>query len=192
MPSTQSPVDELLEGGDSTPTTERRMRAWLAATLVGVLAAGGLIYSLKSLNSHKTPSAPAVSTPRDAVDNNRSVQILKPKDDDDPRPKVECTVIGYVPDDEGGLSGLVLATRDGDKLRFAGVVPIGVSEWQSKSARDRLMRLAIKDPAVEGLDIQAVWIQPVLICIVHHSGRTSAGQIKDPALAELLANPNDG
>jgi ATP dependent DNA ligase C terminal region len=194
MPSAQSPADELLEGDTAPPVG--RTRTWMVgAAVVGVLVAAGLIYSFPALIGRLAPSKPAASADRDpVVDSDHSIPILKPKDDDDSRPKLTCTVVGYVPDEEGGLSGLVLATRDDkDRLRFAGVVQVGVSGWQSKSARDRLSGLAIKRPVIEGpVDLQAVWIRPVITCIVHHSGKTASGLLTDPTLAELRANPNDG
>jgi len=191
MPSTQG-TDELLDGGETAPAA-RWLRTWIvAAAVVAALGAGGLIYSFPALIGRRAPSSPAAGVNKDSLDSDRSIPILKPRDDDDARPKMACTVIGYVPDEEGGLSGIVLATREGDKLHYAGVVQVGVTGWQSKSARDRLSALAIKRPAVEGVDMQAVWIRPVVTCIVHHSGKTAGGMVKDPTLAELLANPNDG
>jgi hypothetical protein len=191
MPSTQSPTDELLEGGESAPGAAR-LGAWLVAALVVVvIAAAGLIYSLKALAGRRLPPSPATSVEQDSTESDREVTILKPKDDYDARPKTACTVIGYLPDEEGGLSGLVLATREEDKLHYAGVVQVGVGGWQSKHARDRLSGLAIKRPPTEGVDdVQAVWVRPVVTCIVHHSGKTPAGLLKDPALAELRANPD--
>jgi len=147
MPSTQSP-DDLL-GAVEAPSAGQS-RTWIvAAAILGVLAAVGLIFSFRFLTGHRSPAPPATSAERDAIDNGRSIPILKPKDDEDPRPKLACTVIGYLPDEEGGLSGVVLATRVDDQLRYAGVVQVGVSGWQSKSARDRLSELAVKRPAVE-------------------------------------------
>jgi hypothetical protein len=192
MPSTPSAADELLDGGERAPAAGG-IRTWIvAAAIVAALGAAGLIYSLPALTGRRIPSSSATAVDRASIDRDHSVAILKPKDDDDTRPKMACTVIGYLPDDEGGLGGLVLATRVEDKLRYAGVVQVGVSGWQSKSARDRLSGLAIKHPAVEGIDQQAVWIRPVITCIVHHSGQTAGGVVKDPTLAELLINPNDG
>jgi hypothetical protein len=192
MPSTQDPADEVLEGGESTPDL-RRIGTWIVAALVvAMIGAAGLIYSLRALAGRRIPSSSATAAERDSFDSDRSVTILKPKDDDDARPKIACTVIGYLPDEEGGLGEIVLATREADKLRYAGMVQVGVGGWQSKSARDRLSGLAVKRPAVEGVDMQAVWIRPVITCIVHHSGKTAAGLLKDPTLAELRANPSDG
>jgi hypothetical protein len=192
MPSTPSTADLLLEGGERAPAAGRFGTWIVAAALVAMIGAAGLIYSLRAVAGRRVPSSPAASAEREPTDSDHSVPILKPKDDEDTRPKTACTVIGYVPDEEGGLSGIVLATRDEGKLRFAGVVQVGVTGWQSRSARDRLSELAIKQPAVDGLDIQAVWIKPAFTCIVHHSGKTANGQVKDPTFAELLANPNDG
>jgi hypothetical protein len=192
MPSAVNPADELLDGGQTSPGGGRIVTWIVVAVVAAVIGAAGLFYSLAALTGRRVPSPPTAPAERDSIDNDRSVAILKPKDDDDARPKISCTVIGYVPDEEGGLSGIVLATKDQDKLRFAGVVQVGVTGWQSRTARDRLSELAIKHPAVEGLDIQAVWIRPAFTCIVHHSGTTASGQVKDPTLAELRANPNDG
>jgi hypothetical protein len=192
MPSPANPADEFLDPNQRSPAVGRIVAWIVAAAVVAVMGAAGVMYSLPLLTGRRVPSSPAPAPYRDATESDRSIRILKPKDDDDVRPKIACTVIGYLPDEEGGLSGIVLATPSDGKLRFAGVVQVGVSGWQSKSARDRLSELAIKRPAVEGLDMQAVWVRPVVTCIVHHSGKTAGGQVKDPALAELRANPNDG
>jgi hypothetical protein len=110
----------------------------------------------------------------------------KPKPDSDLRPTIACVIVAYLPNDEGGLDGIVLARAEGDHLRYAGIVEKGLSGWKGRNVRNKLSRQVTPKPSLEGLDIQAIWVKPVLSCNIHQSGVSALGLLIEPAFQELL------
>jgi hypothetical protein len=102
----------------------------------------------------------------------------------DSRPTARCVIVGFVPAAEGRDPGLVLATlRDGE-LAFAGVVRHGLSK--QADLLDRLSKLGRARPLIEGLNLNAVWVRPEMLCEVHQSGAGPNGELVDPSLKGLI------
>jgi hypothetical protein len=77
-----------------------------------------------------------------------------------------------------------LARLHQGQLTFAGVVRDKMS--QKPELLDRLSKLGTARPAVEGLDIKAVWVRPELFCEVHQSGEDDKGKLVDPSMKSLV------
>jgi hypothetical protein len=103
---------------------------------------------------------------------------------DDARPTTTCVIVGFVPASAGREPGLVLARLHQGQLTFAGVVRDKMS--QKPELLDRLSKLGTARPAVEGLDIKAVWVRPELFCEVHQSGEDDKGKLVDPSMKSLV------
>jgi hypothetical protein len=104
----------------------------------------------------------------------------------DRRPTTQCVIIGYLTDPENKLSGLVLATTDGKRLRYAGVVKRGLGDEARQELQERLGKLVLPGPFLPGLKLEAVWVKPAVFCDVHHSGYDGRGLLQEPNFKEIL------
>jgi hypothetical protein len=104
----------------------------------------------------------------------------------DKRPTVQCAVIGYMLEDDGQLSSLVLATLDVSKIKYAGVVRRGFTPEASTELLARLAPLEQPTPLIPGLKLTAIWVAPEVFCEVHQSGYDESGQLKDANFGNLL------
>ncbi|HZT82360.1 MAG TPA: hypothetical protein VFA26_19180, partial [Gemmataceae bacterium] len=107
---------------------------------------------------------------------------LKP----DPRPTVECVVIGYLMSPSGQLDGLVLATLKDEKLAYAGVVRRGLTPEAQQELLARLKKLKRDEPLIRGLRLEAIWVKPKIFCEVHHSGPDRDGRLREPNFKGVL------
>jgi hypothetical protein len=120
--------------------------------------------------------------------------LTKKKDEDkdknqakvDRRPTIDCVVIGYVLEDEETLSGLVVATLNNDKLKYAGVVRRGFTPQTNRELLKRLVSLQRPEPFLPGLTLTAIWVKPEVLCEVHQSGYDEQGYLRDPNFKGLL------
>jgi hypothetical protein len=104
----------------------------------------------------------------------------------DKRATIHCVVIGYQMDDEETLSGLVVATLNNDKLKYAGIVRRGFTPEASRELLKQLAPLGRSTPFIPGLEITAIWVKPEVLCEVHQSGYDELGYLKDPNYKGLL------
>lgn len=110
-----------------------------------------------------------------------------------------CTIVGYLRDEEGTITGLVIATQRDGALRFAGVVKSQREQEPTKDEMDaasKLMsaRLVSVEPAVEGLDERRVklaaldptaqvrWVKPEMGCEIEYTEADTDGMLRDPIL----------
>ncbi len=103
----------------------------------------------------------------------------KKKSKIDRRPTVPCVIIGYLLDNDQ-LTGLLVARARAGRLVYAGIVRKGFE----KDARALLTQLAAirqEKPYISGLEVNAIWVSPQVVCDVHQSGTDANG---------LLASPN--
>src|SRR5262249_38300518 len=101
------------------------------------------------------------------------------------RELAQCVVIGYETDGSR-VTALLLATAEGDRLLFAGIVKQGISPELGKDLLAQLSRLGRDDPLIPGLRLPGVrWVKPGLFCDVAHSGADKDGHLEQPALKEL-------
>jgi hypothetical protein len=102
----------------------------------------------------------------------------------DSRPTTTCVIVGFVPASAGRGPGLVLATLHQGRLTFAGVVRDKMTE--KTALIDRLSKLGTSRPAINGLDVDAVWVRPEVFCEVHQSGADAKGRLVDPGMKGLI------
>jgi ATP-dependent DNA ligase len=98
----------------------------------------------------------------------------------------QCVVIGYQSDGKS-VTGLVVATMDGDRLKLAGVVQEGIGAELGKDLMSRLSRLARDEPLIPGLKIKGtVWVKPGVFCDVSHAGADKQGQFEAAKFKKLM------
>jgi hypothetical protein len=190
----------------------------LTATLTSVLLVGGQFYWLpKKKPNQGKPGLVLKEDDEDDEDKyarhekeDLDIQRIKKKkdideDDDqdkeekknapsaDPRPTVNCVVIGYVPDEKGGVSGLVLAVEKDGQLQYTGVVQEGLTAEKSEQILSQLSRRVRTESPVPGLNVKAVWVKADVRCEVHQSGTSASGFLIEPKFKELVkANADQG
>ncbi len=102
----------------------------------------------------------------------------------DSRSTEKCVIVGFVPGGEGKPPGLVLATLRDGQLAFAGIVRNGLTS--KGNMLDRLAKLSRPRPAIEGLNVNAVWVRPEMFCEVFQSGADAKGELIDPRFKGLI------
>src|SRR5262249_43189056 len=95
----------------------------------------------------------------------------------DTRPTVQCVVIGYVPDQDGHVESLVLATLKDGTLTYAGTVNSGLGKTEAAALTKKFASLTSKVPLLGDLDMKAVWVRPEVFCEIHQSGTTPKGRL---------------
>lgn len=102
----------------------------------------------------------------------------------DRRPTVPCVIIGYqVVNDQ--LSGLVLARARNGRLVYAGVVRRGF-EKVAPALVKQLAGIRQEEPYLPGLEVEAIWVTPEVVCAVHQSGTDASGLLASPNFKELV------
>jgi hypothetical protein len=111
----------------------------------------------------------------------------QPGDDvkNDPRPTTQCAIIGYVPDEEGLPTALVLARLNQGKLVYCGTVKRGFLPKEAEELRDLLAKSVRAEPIIKGLKQEAVWVKAGNYCDVHQSGVDTSGFLIDPSFDKL-------
>jgi DNA ligase D-like protein (predicted ligase) len=98
---------------------------------------------------------------------------------------VPCAILGYVLDERGDLSSLVVALEDEGRLVSVGRVGSGLTD----DLRERILALCRARPrATPFVDSEedAEWVEPGLYCSVTYLERTSNGGLRAPVFVELL------
>jgi hypothetical protein len=103
----------------------------------------------------------------------------------DVRPSVQCAIIGYVPDEEGLPSALVLARLNEGKLVYCGTVKRGFLPKEAEELRELLSKSVRAEPLIKGLQKDAVWVKAGAYCDVHQSGLDATGHLIDPSFDRL-------
>jgi hypothetical protein len=111
----------------------------------------------------------------------------KPNNDvkNDSRPTVQCAIIGYVPDDDGLPTALVLARLNEGKLVYCGTAKRGFLPQEAEELRNLLSKSVRAEPLIKGLQQEAVWVKAGNYCDVHQSGVDSSGSLIDPSFNKL-------
>ncbi len=172
--------------------------AWcLTALVCGVAVVGGFNYWLEATQARRlrriaegldegTPRATQRESPGDLKGSLRPLDLppaLVPPAEDK-RPLVQCVVIGYQTDGKT-VTGLILATTDGDRLKFAGIVREGLSPDLRQSLLERLSSLERKDPLIPGVKVNgARWVKPGVFCDVFRTAG-KPGEGEEPAFKGL-------
>jgi hypothetical protein len=187
----------------------------LTAMLGAILVVGGLWYWLPG--KHKTKfylESPTVKTlPRESgkaqdepINEKSEVIVTKANpsaaDADDEDDKVakdgqqpttlRCVVLGYVPDEEGKLVGLVLGVAEKGGLRYAGLVRRGLNSTNQDQVRKRLSKLIRAKPSITALPdlrVPVIWVEPRLYCEVTQAGSGPSTTLPNPLFKALLDDP---
>jgi hypothetical protein len=111
----------------------------------------------------------------------------KPTKTGDTRPVAQCVVIGYIPDKEGHVSALILATLRDGKLTYAGTVSQGIGKEESAGLMKRLSLLATNEPPLSDITMKAAtWVRPETFCEVHQSGYSTKGLLIEPRFKAVI------
>jgi serine/threonine protein kinase len=90
-----------------------------------------------------------------------------------------CVVIGYVPDEEGNVSSLVLATDRDGKYRLAGLAGPPADASGSAERLQTLKNLVTTDPPpVPAEKLKAIWVKPDVACDVRYSQQNPDGSLQ--------------
>jgi hypothetical protein len=148
---------------------------------------GGL-WGLATKNKDKRNAPRESPAPRTTPPETTSGAGESPSERPDPA-KTEaarCVITGYVLDDAGELTGLVVATSKEGKLTSAGVVRPNLTPEERRGLLKRLSAQHRDDPAVDGGPKKAQWVNPVVLCTVKHAGTDKEGQFVKAALDEVI------
>jgi hypothetical protein len=104
---------------------------------------------------------------------------------DDIRPTVQCVVIGYIPDDRGRPTKLILATLRDSKLTYCGTVDRGLAPQEVKQLKERFATAVRLDPIIKGVPTKGIWVKPGTYCEIHQSGFDEQGRLVDPSFGRL-------
>jgi hypothetical protein len=189
--------------------------SWGLAAIVGaVLIVGGLWYWLPGkkrvnfyLQNPEVQRTPQDDTgpPQDEIIAEKSV-LAKPQgptadvdDDDDPsapakgqKPtSLQCVVLGYIPDEEGRLVGLVLGAGEKGVYRYVGVVRRGINRANEEALRARLSKYIRLKPSIPDSGVSAIWVDPRVSCEVTQRGVGSASVLPNPFFKGLIQDPKE-
>jgi hypothetical protein len=171
--------------------------AWsLTAILAGIICVGGLTYWLPTKTKKKSPAIAKhikklAGKKDDDVDDDATddeapkeeKKLTPEKPEEPPTPKkivTECVIVGYTT--KGGeLTGLLVATVQGDELHYAGIVPASNDPEVRKDLLTRFAALKVEKPIFPDLNVRATWVQPRLRCEVESE------EIKDDLLSGVSA-----
>lgn len=176
---------------------------WGVAVMISaVLLVGGLDFWWEVYNPKKFAPPPSGNMASAAVEDGQADKSLEDKlkeaakypdknkaDDDkkkskiDRRPTVDCVIIGYLLDNDQ-LTGLVLARAKAGRLVYAGVVRKGF-EKESRALLKQLAAVRQEKPYISGIPINAIWVNPEVICRIHQSGTGVDGQLVSPSFKEM-------
>lgn len=102
-------------------------------------------------------------------------------------PQADCLIIGYQADkDRGGFSSILVASVVDNKLSYVGMLSVqDVPEESRKGLYARMRSLAQKKPFVN-IDLEAVWLKPVLMCRVAYKDWTKSKELVRPKFRAML------
>ena len=110
----------------------------------------------------------------------RSGAWLKFKD----RKQVPCVIIGYQPNDRGGIRCLLVATDVEGELTYVADVGSGLTG----ALESKLLRLTnpiVRPAPVIACKMKGIWVEPVLFCTVSFSEWTADLRMRGPVLEKL-------
>ncbi|WP_037499547.1 DNA ligase D [Sphingomonas jaspsi] len=101
----------------------------------------------------------------------------------------EFLIAGWTASDKKrGFKSLILATRDGKALRYAGKVGTGFTQALMDELRDKMASLQTEAPAIDvpRADARgATWVQPSLVAEIAFTEFTPAGTLRHPSFIGL-------
>jgi hypothetical protein len=180
------------------------LNAWaLTSAATSVLIVGGFVYWFQYLRPPVDDQLRKAAEAREENEGRSSEEEaavkgfealgkhpeLDPKGEpkDDVRSTVQCVVIGYIPDERGRPTRLILATLRDGKLKYCGTVNRGLAPQEVKELKERFAKpeTVRLDPLIKGVPTKGIWVKPGTYCEVHQSGFDESGQLVDPSFGRL-------
>jgi serine/threonine protein kinase len=178
----------------------------LSIMLCAVLLVGGQLYWFsKHRPIHIAESAPSTTTEEDEEDDLTMEKDLAPPsetqesnedlagldadnetdtDKDSSRPfKNQYVVVGYIPAEDQGIAGIVIASQGEGKLEGVQSILFAAGESARTEASRLLTRLQVlADPPVEAGNIKAIWVEPKQRCWIGYASIDENGVLQNPLL----------
>ena len=108
----------------------------------------------------------------------------------------ELVVVGFTKPkgQRNGLGALLLGVREGTKLRYAGKVGTGFTQASLADLTERLRRIVVDLPVVEGAPRirEAQWVKPELVVQVRFTDWTRDGALRHPSFEGLREDKKAG
>lgn len=98
-----------------------------------------------------------------------------------------CAILGWVPDERGELSSLIVALEEGGRLVAVGRVGSGLTD-ALRARLGELCRARARATPFIACDEEGAWVEPGLFCSVSFLERTKRG-LRAPVFVELLEQP---
>jgi hypothetical protein len=177
--------------------------AWtIMAFVCGIFWVGGLTYWLPSKSNSGQVAAKrtvkAVPTDNEDTEDKSSKGeeapaakpvTANPDDSAEAEPTkktvTKCVIVGYTTQD-GELTGLVVATRQGKELHYAGIVPAPKDSELREDLLRRSDSLKTNAPIFADLEVRATWLKPRLSCEIESRGIDENQLLKDSAFKRLI------
>jgi hypothetical protein len=179
----------------------------LTLVLCSTLLVGGQFYWFKKhrtqLQSSETAKTEKDDEDADDLDNeadeplpppetqekNDDLAAMDPDDDtdmdkDNSRPfKGQYVIVGYIPAEDQGIDGVVIANQDDGKLKGVQTVLFAAGQSAKGEASRFLSRLKVlADPPVQATEIKAIWVEPKQSCWIGYSSIDENGVLQDPVV----------
>jgi serine/threonine protein kinase len=134
-------------------------------------------------------AAEELAPPPETLENNEDLTGLDADSDtdmdkDSSRPfKSQYVVIGYIPAEDQGIAGIVVASRGDGKLQGVQSILFSAEQTAKAEASRVLSRLKVlADPPVEAADIKAIWVEPKQSCWIGYASIDENGTLQNPIL----------
>jgi DNA ligase D-like protein (predicted ligase) len=96
-----------------------------------------------------------------------------------------CLILGFLPGGKDDFKSLLVATNDGEQLRYAGRVGTGFSAAVRRKV-NRELRARLTDAPLVPCPEQGVWIEPGLYCTVQCMEKTDQDLLRAPVFQQLV------
>lgn len=105
---------------------------------------------------------------------------------------LDCLIIGFEPDGDGGFRSLALGAVRKGKLRFVGSVK---NEFIAPEIRDEMMAtmegILQPKPFVKVNSSRYTWVAPKLVCRIGYNAWNTSGRVMDAVFEKQLSNLED-
>ena len=191
MPATYVVFDLLYEGFASRmdePLVARRERA---AELVAALGSPRVVFSEGIVGPGKAYFERCADEGLEGVIAKRLDSPYQPGKRTDAWQKIKrsqrchCLILGYLPQEDGQLRSLILASDLGGELAYVGKVGSGIGERRRQQLLEAL-RTRVSDAPIVACDEPGIWVEPGLFCTVTYLELTSGGHLRAPVFDELV------
>jgi hypothetical protein len=112
------------------------------------------------------------------------------RDQDERSFSTEAVVLGYIPGSTpGSITGLVLGTKnESGEIQYAGIVnQFAKSDDLFKQFADVTRLKIVGTPKVAPGELKAVWVDPVMPCLVNYTEQDAQGVLQDTILQAWIA-----